>query len=80
MDFAEIIFYGIPFLAVALFVAALVKYLIVRRTYRGTPTEATEQAFKKWRTVFIVAAGLFGVFLAVVITFTVLIMMAVAYM
>ena len=80
MDLVEIIFYGLPLLAVALFVAALVKYLIARRNHRQAPSEATWHTLKTWRTVFIVAAGLFGVFLAVVIVFTVLLMMAVAYM
>ena len=80
MDFAEVLFYGIPCLAIAFFVFSLVRYLSAARKNRRMPgsVEATEMRQK--RTMLIVASAIFGVLLAVVVFFTALLMMAVAYM
>jgi len=80
MDFAEILFYGLPLLVVLFFIFSLIRYLTLRHGHRKTPEAVPEAAVRTWRNVLMVAGGMLGVLLAVVVAFTLLLMMAVAYM
>ena len=79
-DLAEILFYGIPILSVLFFAFTLLRYLRARRLVRRTPDALSADALRARRNLFLIAAGIFGVLVAVVVAFTLLLMMAVAYM
>ena len=80
MDPAEILFYGIPLLVVVFFATVLIRYLTARRQNRRAPGSVPEAVLKQ-RQIWLVVGGVaLVILLAVVIAFTALLMMAVAYM
>ena len=80
MYIEELLFYGLPLLAVAFFAVCLCRYLLARRKNRRSPGSIAETDMRGRRILLIVASSILAVLLAVVIFFTIVILTSIAYM
>lgn len=76
----QLAFYGIPVVALAFFIVSLVLYCRGAKANKLTPGAVPEGEMRLRKTVLIIASVIMGLLVAVVIGFTVLLFMAVAYM
>ncbi len=76
----QIIFYGIPIATLVFFIISLCRYLSAKRRHRLDPASISEAQLKSRKTLMIVSLILAAVFVAVVIAFILLMLMAVAFM
>lgn len=76
----QLAFYGIPIVVLAFFIVSLVHYRRGKNANKRTPGAVPAEEMRLRKTVLIVASVIMGVLAAVVIGFTALLFMAVAYM
>ena len=77
---SQIVFYGIPLGALAFFVGSLVRFCGGRKANRLTPCAVPAEEMRVRKVMLVVSSVIVGVLAAVVIGFTVLLYMAVAFM
>ena len=75
-----LIFYGIPLGAIAFFVVSLVRFCRGKKANKLTPGAVSPEEMRARKTMLVVSSVILGVLVVVVIGFTALIYMAVAYM
>lgn len=80
MYFYQGLFYGLPIGALAFFGISLYRFLSAKRRNRQEPGSYGPEEMKRRKTLLIAASVIAGVLLAVVIGFTLLLFMAVAFM
>lgn len=76
----DILFFGIPAIVFVLFVISLVRYVAAKIKNKKIPGSFSESEIKKRKIMLIILSVIIGVFAVVVIGFTALLFMAVAYM
>lgn len=76
----DILFFGIPAIVFVLFVISLVRYVSAKIKNKKIPGSFSESEIKKRKIMLIILSVIIGVFAVVVIGFTALLFMAVAYM
>ena len=76
----DILFFGIPAIVFVLFVISLVRYAAAKIKNKKIPGSFSESEIKKRKIMLIILCVIIGVFAVVVIGFTALLFMAVAYM
>lgn len=74
------LFFGLPAGAVAFFAVSLWKFLSLRKRQRRASDNVDPQLLKKWKMLLIVASCIAGILVAVVLSFVILLFLAVAYM
>ena len=77
---SQILFYGIPLGALAFFVVSLVRFCGGRKANRLTPGAVPAEEMRLRKIMLVVSSVIVGLLAAVVIGFTVLLYMAVAFM
>jgi hypothetical protein len=77
---SQILFYGIPLGALAFFVVSLVRFCGGRKANRLTPGAVPAEEMRVRKIMLVVSSVIVGLLAAVVIGFTVLLYMAVAFM
>ena len=77
---SQILFYGIPLGALAFFVVSLVRFCGGRKANRLTPGVVPAEEMRVRKIMLVVSSVIVGLLAAVVIGFTVLLFMAVAFM
>lgn len=75
-----LLFFGIPSALIVLFGVSLYRYLSAKRKNRQVPGTFSPEEIKRRKTVLVVLSVMTGILLVVVIAFTVLLSMAIAYM
>ena len=76
----QLAFYGIPIGVLTFFIVSLVRFCRGRKANKLVPDTFSPEEMRARKTMLIVSSVIMGVLAAVVIGFTVLLFMAVAYM
>ena len=77
---SQIVFYGIPLGALAFFIVSLVRFCGGRKANRLTPGAVSAEEMRARKIMLVVSSVIGGLRAAVVIGFTALLFMAVAFM
>lgn len=77
---SQIVFYGIPLGALAFFIVSLVRFCGGRKANRLTPGAVSAEEMRARKIMLVVSSVIVGLLAAVVIGFTALLFMAVAFM
>ncbi len=76
----QILFFSLPILSVIFFVYSLCRYIAAKKKLKADPAAVLYSEMSRIKTQFIIASVIMGAFVAVLIGFTVLMFLAVAYM
>lgn len=76
----QFIFFGIPIIAILLFVASLYEYFEAKKKYKIEVTEANEKEVKSKKKFVILSSVIMGVIVTVVMVLLCLVYMSIAYM
>ena len=77
---SQIAFYGIPLGALAFFAVSLVRFCRGKKANKLSPGAVSPEELRVRKTMLVVSSVILGILVAVVIGFTALLFMAVAYM
>ncbi len=78
--FISILYYTVPIAAVIFFVVSLASFLIAKSNNKRTPGKYSESQIKTRLLLLIISSVVAGVILSMIISFVILLSMAVAYM
>ena len=77
---SQFLIYAIPIIIVILFAVSIYRYVHAKRVNKKNPGTYSDDEMRKRKVFFVVFAGIFGIVALVVIGFTALLYMAVAFM
>ncbi|MBQ2767722.1 MAG: hypothetical protein IJF49_06560 [Clostridia bacterium] len=76
----QLAFYGIPAAAILFFAVSLVRYCTAKKQNKRVPNSISAEELRSRRLMLIISSVIAGLLAAVVIAFTVLLFVAVAFM
>lgn len=76
----DILFFGIPAIVFVLFVISLIRFVAAKSKNKKIPGCFSDSEIKKRKIMLIILSVIVGVFAVIVLGFTALLFMAVAYM
>ncbi len=76
----DILLFAIPIVMLVFFGVSLYRYLTAKKKNEATPGTFSDEEIKRRKKILTIASVIVGVLVAIVIGFTILMFMAVAYM
>ena len=77
---SSILFFGVPFAAVALFIVSMVRFILAKRASKQHPDGYDKRELDARRNMLIIASIIAGVLFTVVVAIVILLWMAIAFM